>query len=77
MAKELLADGKSSVTHTCMTCGFGNPSYFSRVFKEKTGLSPIKFKKQRGKVSRTEGTKHVIQVLPSALGKQFPKFIPE
>lgn len=51
MAKELLADGKSSVTHTCMTCGFGNPSYFSRVFKEKTGLSPIKYKKQRGKVN--------------------------
>lgn len=49
MAKELLSEGKASVTHTCISCGFTNPSYFSRVFKEITGVSPIKYKKQMEK----------------------------
>jgi len=53
MAKELLSEGKASVTHTCISCGFTNPSYFSRVFKKITGVSPIKYKKQMEKVDQS------------------------
>lgn len=44
MAKELLKEGKYSVTEVSVASGFCSPSYFSRVFKEYTGVSPIKFK---------------------------------
>ena len=47
-AKELLRDGRVSVTEVATTAGFSSPSYFSRVFKEHTGLSPLSYRKRHG-----------------------------
>jgi len=47
MAKELLEKQKASVTQISILCGFSSPSYFSRVFKETVGVSPLKYKKDR------------------------------
>lgn len=46
MAKELLRKEAYSITQISDLCGFSSPSYFSRVFKEKTALSPSKYRKQ-------------------------------
>lgn len=46
MAAELLRMGNLSVTHISSVCGFSSPSYFSRVFKEEMGVSPIQYKKE-------------------------------
>lgn len=43
-AKELLMTKRYSVTDVAELCGFENVYYFSRVFKEKVGLSPKNFK---------------------------------
>jgi AraC-like DNA-binding protein len=44
MAKEILKEGSVSVTEVGSTCGFSRPAYFSRVFKERVGVSPKKFR---------------------------------
>lgn len=43
-AKELLQNTSLAITDISMECGFENPSHFSRVFKEKTGLAPLQFR---------------------------------
>jgi transcriptional regulator GlxA family with amidase domain len=43
-AKELLSNTSLPINEVSMECGFENLSHFSRVFKEKTGLSPFRFK---------------------------------
>ena len=48
MAKELLKKERMSVTRVSILAGFSSPSYFSRIFKEKTGCSPINYKKKFG-----------------------------
>ena len=47
MAMELLTKEEMSVTQVGIVCGFSSPSYFSRIFKEKTGFSPMAYKKQK------------------------------
>lgn len=47
MAKELLSKGELSVTQISYDCGFCSPSYFSRIFKETVGISPIKYRKKK------------------------------
>lgn len=42
-AKELLITGHFTVAEIADMCGFENSYYFSRVFKEKTGVSPSKY----------------------------------
>jgi AraC family transcriptional regulator len=44
MAKELLCGPKLSVTEISEACGFSSISYFSRAFKNETGLSPLQYK---------------------------------
>lgn len=44
-AKGLLKQTNESVTDISMESGFGNVSYFNRVFKKRTGLSPIQYRK--------------------------------
>jgi len=44
LAKDMLASGDLSVTEIGMKCGFSSASYFCRVFKEDTGVSPLQFK---------------------------------
>lgn len=42
-ATALLEYGVSGITETAMDCGFSDLFYFSRVFKQITGLSPSQF----------------------------------
>lgn len=44
-AKDMLKKTDCSISQICDLCGFGSLSYFSRVFKEKTGLPPSQYKK--------------------------------
>ena len=43
-AQELLSQSDLSVTETALTCGFDNPGYFCKVFREKTGTTPLRFR---------------------------------
>ena len=43
-AIELIKTKKYSITEICFLCGFRDHSHFSRVFKNKTGVSPSIFK---------------------------------
>jgi AraC-like DNA-binding protein len=39
-AKDLLADPQRNVAEICWACGFNAPSYFIRVFRQQTGITP-------------------------------------
>jgi AraC-like DNA-binding protein len=43
-SKKLLADGKVNLATIAMQCGFKDQSYFTKVFKKETGISPKKFR---------------------------------
>ena len=43
-AAEMLLEQKRSITDICYTCGFGSPSYFSKVFKAKMFCTPIEYR---------------------------------
>ncbi|MFW0717536.1 helix-turn-helix domain-containing protein [Pedobacter sp. N23S346] len=45
-AKNLLMDANTNVTETAYALGFENLSYFSRLFKRESGLTPKQFKNQ-------------------------------
>jgi AraC-like DNA-binding protein len=45
-AKEMLADPQLTVKSISYTLNFESTDYFSRLFKEKTGLTPIQFRSQ-------------------------------
>ncbi len=42
-AKDLLTAGQYTVAEISRTAGFSDPSYFSRVFRAHTGMSPVEF----------------------------------
>lgn len=42
-AKEMLQSGMFTLSETAAACGFQNEYYFSRVFKQYTGISPGKY----------------------------------
>ena len=46
-ARMLLNTTKQSITEIAFNSGFENISHFSRIFKEKFGLSPLQFRKKR------------------------------
>lgn len=46
MARELLSEGKQSVTAVSEACGFSSASYFSRAFKAETGMTPLQYKRR-------------------------------
>ena len=46
-AKILLTTSKQSISKIAFDCGFENISHFSRVFKEKVGLSPLQFRNEQ------------------------------
>ena len=46
MAKELLSNGLTSVTEISEACGFSSISYFSQAFKNLTGTTPLKYRKE-------------------------------
>ena len=43
-AAELLKSPECSITETAFRCGFSNLAYFSRVFRQKYGLSPREYR---------------------------------
>lgn len=45
MAKELLTSENLSISEVSERCGFSSASYFSRAFKDETGMTPLQFKK--------------------------------
>ncbi len=45
-AKQLLAQKDGSIADVCEQVGIGNPSYFSRLFKEYTGCLPSEYKRE-------------------------------
>ena len=46
LAKDRLLNTSLPVSDISMECGFENPNHFSRVFKEKTGASPLQFRQK-------------------------------
>lgn len=44
LARELLQNTPMSVGEITSECGFENQTHFSRIFKEKTGASPLQFR---------------------------------
>ncbi|SHK91053.1 AraC-type DNA-binding protein [Anaerocolumna jejuensis DSM 15929] len=46
-ASELLVETSLSVTEICENCGFSDQSYFTKVFREKVGFSPVKWRKHK------------------------------
>jgi two-component system response regulator YesN len=50
MAKKILVNEKVSLTDISMMVGFDGQSYFSKVFKKTTGVTPNKYRESRGKV---------------------------
>lgn len=45
-AKELLDDGALSVKEICFLVGYGDPNYFSRIFKKIVGKTPTEYKER-------------------------------
>ena len=45
LAKNMLSNESLSITVISNRCGFSSVSYFSRIFKEETGMNPLTFKK--------------------------------
>ncbi|MBC7884304.1 MAG: helix-turn-helix transcriptional regulator, partial [Saprospiraceae bacterium] len=39
-AKELLADPSNSISSAATESGYNDPSYFARIFKQETGVTP-------------------------------------
>lgn len=46
-AQELLMDTSMSITDIAEQTGFGNITYFEKVFKQTTGQTPVKFRRER------------------------------
>ncbi|MCM1193720.1 MAG: helix-turn-helix domain-containing protein [Butyrivibrio sp.] len=46
MAMMFLANTKRSLSDISYSCGFNNPSYFGKLFRERCGLSPKKYRDQ-------------------------------
>lgn len=46
-AQTLLKNSEMSITEIAAACGFGNITYFEKVFKATTGVSPLQYRKQQ------------------------------
>lgn len=47
-AQLLFSDVDKSIAQICYSLGFEDPSYFARIFKRKTGMTPNEFRKKIG-----------------------------
>lgn len=60
-AADLLAGTEQNVTEICFACGFADTSYFVKRFREKFGVSPLRYRKNlpapsgRGSVGKRAG----------------------
>ena len=46
-AQQLLSESGASVAAVAYRCGFADPKYFSRVFKQSVGVSPSEYKARK------------------------------
>jgi DNA-binding response OmpR family regulator len=46
-ARELLSNPSLSITSVAMDCGYNDPGYFARVFKQDTGLTPQEWRSRQ------------------------------
>lgn len=46
-AKKLISGGKLSIKEVCERCGFDNLSYFTKIFKRYTGITPSQMKLEK------------------------------
>ena len=49
LAQRLLTEGKYQVAEVAWACGFAQPSYFIRVFRARTGVTPLAWRRARAK----------------------------
>lgn len=49
LAKQLLCENKLNITEIGEMCGFDSTTYFGRVFKKKTGMTPKQYKATNNK----------------------------
>jgi AraC-like DNA-binding protein len=54
LAKELLANTDLSIADITFECGFQNQTHFSRIFKERVGISPLKYRMKQSKAEVCE-----------------------
>ncbi len=47
-SKIILLSGRQSIVEVCEMVGFDDQSYFTKVFKKMTGVTPAKFRERRG-----------------------------
>jgi transcriptional regulator GlxA family with amidase domain len=47
LAQRLLDEGNYQVAEVGWACGFAQPSYFIRVFRARTGLTPLAWRRNR------------------------------
>ncbi|MBC8008654.1 MAG: helix-turn-helix transcriptional regulator, partial [Burkholderiales bacterium] len=45
LARRLLREGRYQVAEVAWACGFAQPSYFIRVFRAQTGVTPLAWKR--------------------------------
>lgn len=45
-AKEMLLSSNDSITEICINCGYNNVNHFIRIFKEKEGITPLRFRRK-------------------------------
>jgi len=53
-SKSLLLAGSASISEICSICGFEDQSYYCKVFKKMTGVTPDKFRKQVRRIDTTK-----------------------
>ena len=46
-AKELLGNPSNSISAVAMESGYNDPSYFARIFKQETGLTPQEWRQRK------------------------------
>lgn len=49
-SQQLLLESNASLVDVAHACGFEDQSYFARVFKKYTGVSPGKYRQKKGRV---------------------------
>ncbi|MDY2977019.1 MAG: AraC family transcriptional regulator, partial [Oscillospiraceae bacterium] len=49
-SKSLLLSGNATLVEICSQSGFEDQSYFTKVFKKRTGVTPGKFRERRGRL---------------------------
>ena len=57
LAKELLVNTGHPINRVADMVGYGNYSYFTKIFKRHTGMTPQTFRQERGLNDKTDGSR--------------------